>query len=68
MLESIFNWLTVTYPPVGVGLMVLGAAFVLCELLVKATPTDKDDKFLARITNGYLGVVWRAIKRRAPRG
>jgi len=63
---KIFEWMTVTYPPIGIALMVLGGIFFLCEILIKATDTKKDDAILARYLDGYAGVLFRAIKRMAP--
>lgn len=67
ILFNLLDWLTVTYPMVGIVLMVLGGLFVLLELFVHATPTEVDDKFMKRYLDGYLGILFRAIKKMAPK-
>ena len=59
MLETIamkfLQWVSVTFPVVGVIVMILGMLFIMLELFVKATPSKKDDKWWASIKSGYMG-------------
>jgi hypothetical protein len=62
-------WVATQYPVVGGGLMALGGAFVVLELFVKATPSEKDDEKLHAffaLGNGYVGRVYHAIKKFSP--
>ena len=66
MEESLYdfvNWMATQFPVVALVLMVLGTLFVLAEIVVRLTPTKKDDEAWARLKAGYSGAVIRVLMR-----
>jgi hypothetical protein len=51
---GVLNYAITQYPIVALVLMGLGGAFVVLELLFKATATTKDDEKWKAIKSGYL--------------
>ena len=55
-------WLANTNPTISFVFMALGGIFVLAEIAVKITPSKEDDKWWARMMDGYAGKLIRVVK------